>query len=1073
MEEERPTDETQEAPEHQDDQEITVVGDSGKEIAGSGDDVDPGDSLESDDEAGSVIAEENGVSSKHGRLLAIGVLVIVVLIIIGLFLPPVSLGERLGISGGGEEAVVQAKEAEETVVEEEATGDDAFALSVTGDEKVKSDTVSRTDFLAGEADDELGSGATTMPPNHTLASDVYLIDYKDETPVGSALITIPSTAQPVQTLDMMGWHGDSWSFMPSEVSGSGEQLASLSGPLPMAIALMQTEGPSELEIGAEVLPAHELPPPVLPYLSEITAGTLTLVQQGMLVGDIVEVPSSGYRQYLRATNTGAIVDIQSLSTMLNDPAASEQNIQELLAQAEEGGFDGVNLDYQGVDPDQMDHFTNFVADLSAALESQGLELIVTLETPVMVNGAWDTAGQDWPAIGQIADVVYLQMPLEPAVYGDDGEAAQMVEWAMRNVDRSKLSLLVSVNAIDAVADSKREVESDQAMANFGELSFVKGSSEIEPGESVEVALSGSAGDLEWDPESLTYKYTYEQADQPHSVWLGSEALLTHRSRFTNQLNARGVAVRGLGTLSGGEGYAVALQNLMDDDSEPPQPASAAIVWSVEDDSGGIVASSSGEEPSFAWEDTDAPGDYVISANFAHGDSIASLGEVNVVVKDEPTPTPTPKPTKEVVEETPTAESTAQARTIDPGDADAVANTAANVRSGPGLAYGIIGGLQQGEKISLTGRNKEGTWYQFAFSDDQDGWVFGQLLSINSSVDSSALAVVEVEAPAGSAGGAPAPVAVAPVAGGSFELGGQAFGAPYGQMQFAGMNWIKRQHKWGPGNTGQEVAGVISEAHNAGFKILLSIPGPPYPSGINFDEYVGFLGRVAALPDPPDAIEVWNEQNIDREWPAGQISPQAYVQSMLAPAYNAIKGANAGIMVISGAPAPTGAFGGGCSASGCDDAAYVAGMAAAGAANYMDCIGIHYNEGIISPNQTSGDPRGNSSHYTRYFWGMTNAYYNAFGGSRQLCYTELGYLSPEGYGGLPGGFSWAGNVTVAQQAQWLAEATSLAANSGKVRMLIVWNVDSTTWGNDPQAGYAIIRKDGSCPACGTLSQIMGG
>jgi hypothetical protein len=194
--------------------------------------------------------------------------------------------------------------------------------------------------------------------------------------------------------------------------------------------------------------------------------------------------------------------------------------------------------------------------------------------------------------------------------------------------------------------------------------------------------------------------------------------------------------------------------------------------------------------------------------------------------------------------------------------------------------------------------------------------------------------------------------------------------------------------------------------------------------------------------------------------------------MLAPAYQAIKGANSRIMVISGAPAPTGAFGGGCPAAGCDDAAYVAGMAAAGAANYMDCIGIHYNEGIISPNQTSGDPRGNSSHYTRYFWGMVNAYYNAFGGSRQLCFTELGYLSPEGYGGLPGGFSWAGNVTVAQQAQWLAEATSLAADSGKVRMLIVWNVDSKTWGNDPQAGYAIIRKDGSCPACGTLSQVMG-
>jgi hypothetical protein len=140
------------------------------------------------------------------------------------------------------------------------------------------------------------------------------------------------------------------------------------------------------------------------------------------------------------------------------------------------------------------------------------------------------------------------------------------------------------------------------------------------------------------------------------------------------------------------------------------------------------------------------------------------------------------------------------------------------------------------------------------------------------------------------------------------------------------------------------------------------------------------------------------------------------------------------------------------------------MAAAGAASYMDCIGIHYNEGIIPPSQQSGDPRGNSGHYTRYFWGMVNTYYNAFGGARRLCFTELGYLTPEGYGGLPGSFSWAAGTTVAEQAQWLAQATSLSASSG--------NVDSTTWNSDPQAGYAIIRPGGGCPACETLHQVMG-
>ena len=92
-----------------------------------------------------------------------------------------------------------------------------------------------------------------------------------------------------------------------------------------------------------------------------------------------------------------------------------------------------------------------------------------------------------------------------------------------------------------------------------------------------------------------------------------------------------------------------------------------------------------------------------------------------------------------------------------------------------------------------------------------------------------------------------------------------------------MNWVKFQHKWSDGDTPEAVRGRIEHAHANGFKVLLSIPGSDH-SNINYQSYISFLGGVAALG--PDAIEVWNEQNIDREWPHGQISPQNYVNQML-------------------------------------------------------------------------------------------------------------------------------------------------------------------------------------------------
>jgi LysM repeat protein len=320
------------------------------------------------------------------------------------------------------------------------------------------------------------------------------------------------------------------------------------------------------------------------------------------------------------------------------------------------------------------------------------------------------------------------------------------------------------------------------------------------------------------------------------------------------------------------------------------------------------------------------------------------------------------------------------------------------------------------------------------------------------------------------GGGPTPQ---PIPGG-FELGGHVFSFAYPeQMRLAGMTWAKYQVRWNQGEPASIAQDEINNAKNRGFRVLLSIVGDPGQLGANptqyYQDFANFLGGVAALNPAPDAIEVWNEQNIDREWPRGQISGQAYTQ-MLSAAYPAIKRANGNVLVISGAPAPTGFFGGRVTANGGDDDVYIRQMASAGAANFFDCVGVHYNEGILPPSATSGDPRGNSGHYSRYFPAMVNLYSSVFPG-KPLCFTEIGYLTPEGLGPLPAGFEWGANTSLQEQAEWLAQAVTLARNGGRVRLFIIWNVDSTTYGADPQAGFAIIRNN-ACLACIVLGQAMG-
>jgi len=307
---------------------------------------------------------------------------------------------------------------------------------------------------------------------------------------------------------------------------------------------------------------------------------------------------------------------------------------------------------------------------------------------------------------------------------------------------------------------------------------------------------------------------------------------------------------------------------------------------------------------------------------------------------------------------------------------------------------------------------------------------------------------------------------------SFELGGQVAGFGFPDlMKQTGMTWVKRQVTWSPGDLASGQSGAISDAKAKGFKILLSVKGGPDNSTSDkFAAFASYLGDLAALG--VDAIEVWNEMNLDREWKSGQINAASYT-SMLQQAYNAIKAKNSNSMVISGALSPTGYFGG-CSGIGCDDKPYLESMVAAGALNYMDCLGIHYNEGLLSPSVTSGDPRGNPNHYTRYYQTMVDTYYNAIGGKKQLCFTELGYLSGQEWGYVPAGFLWKPpyNLTVAEQAQFMADAVRISKAQGKTRLLIIFNVDFTVWTDDPQAGYAILRPNNTCPACDSVKAVMG-
>jgi hypothetical protein len=316
-----------------------------------------------------------------------------------------------------------------------------------------------------------------------------------------------------------------------------------------------------------------------------------------------------------------------------------------------------------------------------------------------------------------------------------------------------------------------------------------------------------------------------------------------------------------------------------------------------------------------------------------------------------------------------------------------------------------------------------------------------------------------------------------------------------QLRELGITWVKFQVSWKETEPQENVRNwgewdrLILTYHNAGFNILLSIvkapnwarpagtdlgpEGPPADPGT----YARFVGELAMrYKGGVQAIEVWNEQNLAREGGGAPMPPASYV-ALLSATYKAIKTADPGIIVVSGAPTPAGDVPG----AAIDDINYLSAMYAAGLKGAADVVGVHpsgYNCPASADWQTVTDPaagfRGpfDNRHHSWCFRGTMEGYRNVMvangDANKRLWPTEFGWA----VSGTPQtGYEYAADNTREEQAQWIVEAYQQAKGWGWVGPMFLWNLnyDVTRPGSE-QAAFSIFTAGGPTPAYQALASM---
>jgi len=299
----------------------------------------------------------------------------------------------------------------------------------------------------------------------------------------------------------------------------------------------------------------------------------------------------------------------------------------------------------------------------------------------------------------------------------------------------------------------------------------------------------------------------------------------------------------------------------------------------------------------------------------------------------------------------------------------------------------------------------------------------------------------------------------------------------------GVTWIKIQVPWlayQPNGPDQREGGALDslddfllEAQRRNFSVLISVAkapawarptveenGPPNDPQQLADFLTFLFTRRGG--QTVDAVEVWNEPNLQREWRGMPLTGASYM-SYFAAAYTAIRDYSSTLPIITAGLAPTG--NGDASRN---DRDYLQEMYAAGLGNYQNIyIGAHPYSWGNPPEARCCDlsDAGGWDDQPQFFFSdnidAIRTIMNQNGDANVLIWvTEFGWATWDGFSTpLPAGETWMTEVDRWAQAHYIIRAFAIGQQRSDIGIMILWNMNYATQLNversDERAAYAIV------------------
>ena len=254
----------------------------------------------------------------------------------------------------------------------------------------------------------------------------------------------------------------------------------------------------------------------VPYLSALIPFTYGFTP----TGELIQLDDTALISAAKSVGTAALMHLSTLTengsfsaeraaALFRSPAAMDTLARGVLAEIEEKGYAGLDIDFEFIPPETALDYADFIAQLRALLSPRGYKVIAALapKTSREQNGVL-YEGHDYAAVGAAADYVLIMTYEWGYTYGPPMAVApipavrRVLDYAVREIPREKIYMGLPNYGYDWILPYKQGYSRATSIGND---------------EAVDIARRFGA-EIKFDETAKTPYFSYYNEGEQHEVW---------------------------------------------------------------------------------------------------------------------------------------------------------------------------------------------------------------------------------------------------------------------------------------------------------------------------------------------------------------------------------------------------------------------------------------------------------------------------------------------------------------------------------------------------------------------------